>query len=127
MRYPRAHNGGHQAIFFYRFPIVAIASILHRISGVILFLCIPLLLWALSISLSGLHGFAQVMGFFNCMWVKVVAWLILTALGYHLFAGLKHLLADLGHCESWNGARAASVIVLILSLALAIILGVRIL
>lgn len=127
MQYRRARNDGHQAIFFYRFPLIAIASIIHRISGVIVFLLIPYLLWLLGTSLSSPEGFACVFAFGDQFWLRILSWIVLSALVYHLLAGIKHLLMDWGLFESMISGRAASVMVLILSAAAIIDLGVRIL
>ena len=127
MRYQRAHNGGHQAIFFYKFPLMAIASILHRVSGVILFLFIPFMLWVLATSLSSPAGFHQVTTFFGYFAVKFLVWLLLSALVYHLLAGIKHLFMDMGFAETVKGARAASAFVIIVSILLIIWMGVKLL
>lgn len=127
MRYQRAHNGGHQAIFFYKFPLMAIASILHRISGVILFLFIPFVLWVLATSLSSPAGFQQVSTFFDCFAVKFFAWVMLSALVYHLLAGIKHLFMDMGFAETLKGGRSASAFVIIVSVLIMIWMGVKLL
>jgi len=127
MRYQRAHNGGHQAIFFYKFPLTAIASILHRISGVILFLLIPFILWVFATSLNSQAGFQQVMSCFDRFAIKFLIWVILSALCYHLIAGVKHLLMDMGFAETLKGARAASASVIIVSVLVMICMGVKLL
>ncbi|NLS11580.1 succinate dehydrogenase cytochrome b556 subunit [Vibrio sp. SM6] len=93
------------------FPISAIASIVHRISGVITFIAIGILLWLLSISLSSPQGFDQASALVGHVLVKFVLWGILTALAYHIAGGIRHLLMDLGHFEELeSGAQSAKVV-----------------
>ncbi len=90
------------------FPITAIASILHRVAGVITFVAIGILLWLLSISLSSPVGFMEASDIVNGFFVKFILWGILTALAYHIAGGVRHLLMDLGHFEELDtGAMSA--------------------
>ena len=92
------------------FPITAIASILHRVSGVITFVAIGILLWLLSLSLSSPIGFAEAADIVDGFFVKFILWGILTALAYHIAGGIRHLLMDLGHFEELeSGAQSAKV------------------
>ena len=86
-----------------RLPLPAITSILHRISGAFLFLGIALLLYMLDTSLSSAAGFDQVAGWLDQLWVKLILWAVVAALAYHLIAGIKHLLMDMGIGESFAG------------------------
>ena len=72
---------------------IALASITHRVSGVVLFLLTPVLLWIFQTSLTSAEGFDQV---FSNTLVKLVAWVFVAALGYHFVMGFKHLFADMG-------------------------------
>ncbi|WP_322803770.1 succinate dehydrogenase cytochrome b556 subunit [Vibrio alfacsensis] len=93
-----------------RFPITAIASILHRVSGVITFVAVGILLWLLSISLSSPIGFMEAADIVDGFFVKLILWGILTALAYHIAGGVRHLLMDLGHFEELeSGAMSAKV------------------
>ena len=94
---------------------VAIASILHRLSGVIVFLLVPVLLWILDKSLSSPEGFAQVQAIFNSFIVCFIVWVFVAGLIFHFIAGVKHLLADLGIAEELQSGRVAATISLILS------------
>ncbi|MCL6241405.1 succinate dehydrogenase, cytochrome b556 subunit [Acinetobacter amyesii] len=94
---------------------VAIASILHRLSGVIVFLLVPVLLWILDKSLSSPEGFAQVQAVFDSFIVRFVVWVFVAGLIYHLIGGIKHLFADLGVAEELQSGRIAATISLILS------------
>lgn len=103
------------------FPITAIASILHRVSGVITFIALGILLWLLSLSLSSEQGFAQAQAITDTLLVKFILWGILTALAYHVVGGVRHLLMDLGFGEenlavASRSARIAFAITIVLSL-----------
>ncbi|MCA3951668.1 succinate dehydrogenase cytochrome b556 subunit [Vibrio vulnificus] len=93
-----------------RFPVTAIASILHRVSGVITFVAVGILLWLLSISLSSPVGFMEASDIVDSFFVKFILWGILTALAYHIAGGIRHLMMDLGHFEELeSGAMSAKV------------------
>ncbi|MEY2862954.1 MAG: hypothetical protein RLY58_661 [Pseudomonadota bacterium] len=95
---------------------VAIASILHRVSGIIIFLLIPVLLWLLQGSLQSPESFAHVHDvIFGNLLVRFVVWVFMAGLIYHFFAGVKHLLADVGVAEELGSGRAAATFTLILS------------
>lgn len=70
------------------------ASILHRISGVIMIFAVGILLWTLSISLSSAEGFAQVKAMLDGWFFTFIIWGITSALIYHLLGGIRHLLMD---------------------------------
>jgi succinate dehydrogenase / fumarate reductase cytochrome b subunit len=111
-------------LFTIKFPLPAIVSILHRISGFFVFLLIPFLLWMLSASLSSPGGFEQIQEILTSPVTKFILWLLLSALIYHLIAGIRHLLMDMGWGESLKGGILTSKIVLALSLIIALIIGV---
>lgn len=87
------------------FPVPAIISILHRLSGILLFLCIPLFLWAFRLSLSSAEGFAQLGEFFSSLGVKCIAWVIAVAFFGHTAAGIRHLVMDVGVGETLKAGR----------------------
>lgn len=107
-----------------KFPITAIGSILHRITGVIIFLFIPLSLWALQVSLASPSGFKVVKIYASNPVISFFIWGFLTALIYHLFAGIRHLLMDIGLGETFKAARAANLIVFSLTIVSMILLGI---
>lgn len=94
-----------------RFPLTAIASILHRVSGVITFVAVGILLWLLGLSLSSQEGFLHAASIMNSFFVKFIFWGILTALAYHICGGVRHLLMDFGYIEESLavGTRSAQV------------------
>ncbi len=93
-----------QVISVNRSPI-AIASILHRISGIILFLLIPVMLWLLQTSLASPESFETV---FDNIFIRFLTWIFVAAIAYHFVMGIKHLFADNGKNEELKSARMVS-------------------
>lgn len=92
------------------FPITAIASIVHRVAGVITFVAVGILLWLLSLSLSSPVGFKQAADLIDGWFVTFILWGILTALAYHIVGGVRHLMMDMGYFEELDtGALSAKV------------------
>jgi succinate dehydrogenase / fumarate reductase, cytochrome b subunit len=107
-----------------RMPAAAIASILHRISGVIMLFAVGILIWLLNASLASAESFAGVQALFDNFVMKFVIWGILTALGYHLFGGLRHLVMDSGRWEELASGTASAKAVFALAIAFSIIVGI---
>lgn len=103
------------------FPITAISSILHRVSGVITFIAVGILLWLLGTSLSSPEGFQQVSEIMTGFFAKFILWGILTALAYHICGGIRHMLMDFGGIDETlaagnSSAKATFVITVILAI-----------
>lgn len=94
---------------------IAVASILHRVSGIVLFLLVPVMLCILQTSLSSADSFAAV---FNHMALRFVAWIFVAATAYHFVMGIKHLLADAGMNEELKSGRTAAVISFVIAAVL---------
>ncbi len=107
-----------------RLPVTAYASILHRVSGVILFVVVGFLLWALDRSLSSPEGFAQIKSVLTHPLAKLVCWGSLAALSYHFAAGIRHLLMDMGIGESLEGGRLGAKLVFVATVVLILLAGV---
>ena len=107
-----------------KLPVTAYASILHRVSGVILFFVAGLLLWLLDLSLSSAEGFAAVAEWLSNPVVKVVLWGALAALAYHLVAGIRHLIQDFGVGESLEGGVLGAKLVFVAAVILILLAGV---
>lgn len=105
-------------------PIGAKASILHRASGVFLFVGIAVLLYLLGLSLGSAEGFAQVRELLGSTLAKLVFWAVLAGLIYHSVAGVKHLFMDFGIGESLAGGVLAARITFAVSAILIILAGV---
>jgi len=99
-----------------RLPIMAIVSILHRVSGILVFLLIPLLLSSLNASLASPEGLAQVKDYWQTPICKMFVWALFAALVFHLFAGIRHLLMDVHIGDSHQAGRLGAIIVVVSSL-----------
>lgn len=108
-----------------QFPVTAIASILHRVSGVITFVAVGILLWLLGLSLSSEVGFLRAAEIMDSVIVKIIVWGILTALAYHIVGGLRHLMMDAGYLEEdlVAGKRSAN-LSFIITIVLSLLAGV---
>ncbi|EGQ8075950.1 succinate dehydrogenase cytochrome b556 subunit [Vibrio vulnificus] len=107
-----------------RFPITAIASILHRVSGVITFVAVGILLWLLSISLSSPVGFMEASDIVDSFFVKFILWGILTALAYHIAGGIRHLMMDLGHFEELESGAMSAKVAFVATAVLSLLAGI---
>ena len=107
-----------------RQPAPAIVSILHRISGALLFLFLWLALAALDRSLASPEAFAGIANTFSHPLAKLVALGLLWAYLHHSFAGLRHLGLDLRLGIDLPKARASAFAVLVLGFGLTLVIGV---
>lgn len=105
------------------FPVMAIVSIFHRISGFIVFLFIPFLLSVLSSSLTA-DGYAALTQDLQRPVIKIILWVFLVALIYHMVAGIRHLLMDIHIGEELRSGRIGAWITIIVSLILIIFAGI---
>lgn len=105
----------------FHYPPMAIVSILHRISGVLIFLLLPFVFYFLSISLKSeaSYLFLQTNPIIKIFW-----WVFLSSLSFHILAGTRHIFMDLGCGEELSSARKTSFTILFLSFIVIILLGV---
>jgi len=109
-----------------RLPLPGIVSILHRVSGVALFLIgIPLALWTLQASLESSAGYDRIAGAFAYPLAKLVLLGLVWAYLHHLCAGIRFLLLDLHRGIELKPARQSSAVVVLASVALTLIIGAR--
>jgi succinate dehydrogenase / fumarate reductase cytochrome b subunit len=109
-----------------RLPLPGIVSILHRVSGAWLLLAgIPLLLYAVSRSLVSPEAYASMKAGFAHPLAKLVLIALLWAYLHHFFAGVRYLLLDIHRGIELAPARRSSAVVMVISLALTLILGMR--
>ena len=107
----------------YRLPLPALVSILHRISGALLFVFTWLLLWLLQASLNDPAQFHALYG--NPL-VKLIVFALLWSLLHHLCAGIRYLVMDVSHgATELKAGRQSAAIVVVVSLALTLIIGVK--
>jgi succinate dehydrogenase / fumarate reductase cytochrome b subunit len=107
-----------------RLPVPGLVSILHRISGLGLFLAIPFLLWLLQQSLSSPETYVRYRAIFSQPLIKLILIGLLWALFHHLFAGIRFLLLDVHVGLELKAARASSMVVLVAGVVCAIVCGV---
>ena len=107
-----------------KFPLAAITSITHRITGVILLIGFGFLLYLLQLSLESESGFVLVQELLSGLIVKLLTWAVIACLIYHFIAGCKHLLMDLGIGETNEGAQIGSWLVVVFSAVGILIAGV---
>ncbi|WP_219999938.1 succinate dehydrogenase, cytochrome b556 subunit [Halomonas sp. LBP4] len=108
-----------------QFPLPALTSIAHRITGVILFIGLIFAFWALDKSLSSPAGFEAVRdALASNFLVKLIAWGLLSALAFHFVAGIKHLLMDIDIGVTLEGGIKKAQITVVVSAVLIILAGV---
>ena len=107
-----------------KYPPMAIASIFHRISGIVLFLLLPIMLFIFGQSLQSEEAFMHVKSLLSHSCYKVIVWAFGTALVYHLLAGIRHLLMDIGLGEHLDAGRHTAILVIVLAIILTIFLGI---
>ncbi len=106
------------------FPLTAITSILHRISGIALFVGTAFIVWVLHQSLASPEAFATASEITSHWLSKLIIWGLLAALAYHLTAGVKHLVMDLGIGETFEGGHRLSQATVAVSVLLIVLAGV---
>ena len=111
-------------LFLIRQPVPAIVSVLHRISGALLFLFIWAFLLGLQRSLASPESYAELMAFLGHPLVKLIALGLLWAYLHHTFAGLRHLGLDLRLGIQLPQARMTAFACLILGVGLTLLVGI---
>lgn len=108
-----------------KLPITSYVSILHRVSGVVLFFAVALLLCIFDASLESEQSFQSLKESFASPLIQFVIWAALAALAYHFVAGIRHLIMDLGFGEDSfeSGRRSAWVVVVVAILLMVAISG----
>jgi succinate dehydrogenase / fumarate reductase cytochrome b subunit len=101
-------------LFTIRLPINAVVSILHRASGMALFLVLPALLWALNALVQSEQSYVQLSLILQHWLVKLFLIALSWAFFHHFYAGLRHLAMDVHWMTSLQKARLSSRMVLVL-------------
>ncbi len=104
-----------------RLPLTAVVSILHRISGVTIFLLLPFLLYLLELSLGSAEGFARANMLVSHWSVRMMGLLLLWLFAHHLFAGIRILLIDMEWVSGLAAARRSAVVVLLAAIAVTLV------
>lgn len=113
----------HLALHKIKLPLPGFVSILHRVSGILLFLSLPLLLWLFQLSLRSIETYTQLATLFQHPISKIVVLGLLWAFLHHFFAGIRYLALDLHIGTSLAQARASSKWVMGVSLFLTVLIG----
>jgi len=116
----------------YRWPLAALVSGMHRISGLIMFLLLPFIIWLFDTSVSSEFSYARFsaafstgLGFLPGWFIKLVALGLIWAFLHHIVAGLRHLWMDVAHAVSKEFGRRSAIVTLVLSLGVTALLGAK--
>ncbi len=117
----------------YRLPAAGIVSILHRVSGFLMFLLLPFIIWMFDTSISSEISFDRFTAVFERgVWIfagwfiKLVALSLIWAYLHHFIAGLRHLWMDISHAATTKEfGKSSAVATLALSIGLTLILGAK--
>jgi len=116
----------------YRLPPAGWVSILHRISGAIMFILMPLIIWMFDTSVSSEISFAKFtsvfslgVGFIPGWFMKLVALALIWAYLHHFIAGVRHLWMDINHAVSKEFGRSSAIVTLSLGSLLTLTLGLK--
>lgn len=116
----------------YRLPLAALVSILHRVSGMLLFLLLPFIVWLFDTSVSSEISFGKFTAAFNvglgilpAWFIKLVVLALIWAYLHHLAAGVRHLVLDVTHRTTKYFGRHSAVATLAFSIVLTLILGAK--
>lgn len=130
---PRVFTNIHiTQIVHYRLPAAGWASILHRISGALLFLLLPLSVWLFDTSLTSEISFERFrsafiagIGFLPGWFVKLLVLGLIWGYLTHFFIGLRHLWMDVTHAVSKDQGRVSAQICIVLSVLLTLVFAAK--
>ena len=116
----------------YRLPAAGWVSILHRISGAIMFALLPFVIWIFDVSISSEISFAKfkaafeigMLGLPGFVW-KLLALALIWAYLHHLIAGLRHLWMDARHAVSKEFGKSSALATLVLGSVLTLVLALK--
>jgi succinate dehydrogenase / fumarate reductase, cytochrome b subunit len=116
----------------YRLPAAGIVSILHRISGFVLFLLMPFVIWLFDVSVTSEISYESFrsaymagLGFLPAWFVKLVTLGLIWGYLQHFIAGVRHLWMDMTHSVSVAQGRTSAIATLVSSLLLTLLLGAK--
>ena len=116
----------------YRMPVAALVSILHRVSGAVMFVLLPFVIWMFDVSVTTeisferfTSAFSAGIGFVPGWLVKVVVLGLIWAYLHHFIAGVRHLWMDMTHSVTKAQGHSSAVVTLIASLVLTGVLGAK--
>ena len=103
----------HLNVFLIDLPLTAMTSIIHRITGIILFISLPFFLYFFYLSIESHSSFVIAKSLFSKFYIKIIFNLFLFSLIYHLVSGLKHIIMDIGFFEEKKSSKNFSIASLI--------------
>jgi len=116
----------------YRLPAAGWVSILHRVSGLLMFILMPLIIWMFDNSITSEISFAKFSAAFNVglgfvpgWFMKLVALALIWGYLHHFIAGLRHLYMDVCHAVTKEFGKSSAIVTLVLSLSLTAVLGAK--
>jgi succinate dehydrogenase / fumarate reductase cytochrome b subunit len=109
----------------YRLPMAGIASILHRISGLLMFVLLPVALYLFEQSLLSEDSYAHFLAIATMPIVKLILLALVWAYLQHFCTGVRHLVMDMHIGLDKDSARKSAVMALIVSLALTAVIGLK--
>ncbi|MEI7976087.1 MAG: succinate dehydrogenase, cytochrome b556 subunit [Betaproteobacteria bacterium] len=116
----------------YRLPAAGWVSILHRVSGALMFLLMPFIIWMFDASITSEISFAKFAAAFNVglvfipgWFMKLLALAIIWAFLHHFIAGIRHLYMDTFHAVTKEFGKSSAVATLVLSLGLTVVLAAK--
>jgi succinate dehydrogenase / fumarate reductase cytochrome b subunit len=116
----------------YRLPAAGWVSILHRVSGALMFLLMPFSIWMFDASITSEISFAKFaatfnvgLGFIPGWFMKLLALAIIWAFLHHFIAGIRHLYMDTFHAVTKEFGKSSAVATLVLSLGLTVVLAAK--
>ncbi len=116
----------------YRLPAAGWVSILHRVSGLLMFILMPLIIWMFDNSITSEISFAKFAAAFNVgigfvpgWFMKLVALALIWGYLHHFIAGLRHLYMDVCHAVTKEFGKSSAIVTLVLSLSLTAALGAK--
>lgn len=116
----------------YRLPLAGVVSILHRVSGLLMFALLPLIVWFFDTSLSSEISFERFtavfvsgIGFLPGWLIKIVSLALIWSYLHHFIAGVRHLWMDMTHSVTKEQGRSSAVVTLAASVVLTVALGAK--
>jgi len=105
-----------------KLPPTAIASILHRVAGVLLIVSLPFLVYLFDLSLRDNDSFIFAIQITNTPWVSLYLYLLLWAISHHFIAGIRYFLVDLEIVSGKCSTRLSAAIVVAVGLLIPIVI-----
>jgi succinate dehydrogenase / fumarate reductase, cytochrome b subunit len=132
---PRARPGANMRLIEalqYRLPLAGVVSILHRVSGMLMFFLLPFIIWMFDASVTSeisydgfTSAFVAGIGFVPGFLVKLVALALIWSYLHHAVAGIRHLWMDATHSVSKQQGHSSAVATFVISIVLTIALGAK--